>query len=161
MSLCQFSNEAGGKVGELETADGKKLSTMNGIKPREVSASRALKVIEKSIGLAMLGQTMPLSVGSIFSCVPLFREPKKRTVLNAIGEAAMLSNRRANRGSRSQSMSNIPTILNSSGRTDLCKSELALVRAWILAESVSATLRRSPAGFCGSSAASTSWPAPS
>src|SRR5688572_6888789 len=93
-SLFQFSKDAGGKVGTLDTADGKKLNTTNGVKPREVNASMALNVTEKSIGLAGSGQTIPLSAGSMCSRVPLFREPKKRTPLNAIGEAAMLSRRR-------------------------------------------------------------------
>jgi hypothetical protein len=51
-----------------------------------------------------------------------------------------LSSKRSSRGSSSQLTSNIPTILNSSVRNDLCKPALALGRAWILAESVSATL---------------------
>ena len=33
--------------------------------------------------------TTPLSVGSLFSRMPLLRAPKKRTVRNARGEAAM------------------------------------------------------------------------
>jgi hypothetical protein len=40
--LCQCAKDAGSEVGDLETADGQKLKTTNGIKLREVSASRAL-----------------------------------------------------------------------------------------------------------------------
>jgi hypothetical protein len=33
MSLCQFWKEGGGTVGEVETADGKKLNMTNDTKP--------------------------------------------------------------------------------------------------------------------------------
>src|SRR3954466_14448719 len=102
-----MSNDFGGVIGEGETAAGKKLSPRNGVNPRDVNASRARKVLEKSIGASTAGQTLP-GVGRsvhVTSLIPLVSAPKTRTPRNARGEAARLSSKRVNSGVTNQSMS--------------------------------------------------------
>ena len=125
MSACQSSNVAGGRTGEDEIDVGKKLNCTKGISPRVVSACSPAKVGRSSrFGVAVRSRVsstpyaeLRLSVGVVFSFVPLLSAPKKRTAVNAPGEAARLSRSGANEGSASQSTSKTPTMLNSSVRT--------------------------------------------
>ncbi len=95
-SVFQRSQAAGGRIGDEETAGGKKPSTTNGIRPRVVRASRASKVVAKSIGRSTRVQTLPPLSGMNASRWPAVKAPKKRTPWNAPGEAARLSSNRVN-----------------------------------------------------------------
>ena len=74
-----FVQSAGGVIGDDETACGKKPSETNGGSLREVSASSAAKVGEKSIFSAASGQTAPPSSGASISVRPALSAPKHRT----------------------------------------------------------------------------------
>src|SRR5215216_2032759 len=87
-SRFHSSHATGGRIGDGETAGGKKPRTTNGTSPRPVSASNARKVAEKSIGRSLRGQTLPPLSGIIASGCPAVKEPKKRTPSKAPGEAA-------------------------------------------------------------------------
>ncbi len=73
-----------------------KLRPTNGTSPRDVSVYSASSVTAKFGGVSGCGQTLPASGFTAIArwTLPLESAPKKRTALNAPGEAAIVSSSR-------------------------------------------------------------------